>query len=263
MRKSVMKIVDSMAAMQRQSATWVRSGKSVGLVPTMGALHEGHLTLIRRARAECTHVVVSIYVNPTQFGPKEDFTRYPRPRRQDLALCRQAGVDLVFAPKNLYLPDHSTFVEETALSQGRDGASRPGHFRGVATVVLKLFNLVRPTRAYFGQKDAQQVDVIRRMVRDLDVPVQIVIGPTLRDSDGVALSSRNRYLSPGERAVAVEFARRLQLAAKRKINPAAWLRAELKRLTALRLDYVELTGNRLCAAVYIGKTRLIDNERLK
>jgi pantoate--beta-alanine ligase len=167
-----MKVIRSMAAMRRESAAWVRSGEVVGLVPTMGALHEGHLTLIRRARKECRRVVVTIYVNPTQFGPKEDLARYPRPRRQDLALCREAGVDLVFAPENLYLPDHSTWVEETECSQGRDGASRPGHFRGVATVVLKLFNLVRPTRAYFGQKDAQQVDVIRRMVRDLDVPVR-------------------------------------------------------------------------------------------
>src|SRR5271155_4519127 len=139
-----MKIVDSMAAMQRQSAIWVRSGEVVGLVPTMGALHEGHLTLIRKARQECRRVVVSIYVNPTQFGPKEDLARYPRPRRRDLALCRGAGVDIVFAPKGLYFWGHSTYVEETKKSQGREGALRPGHFRGVATVVLKLFNLTRP-----------------------------------------------------------------------------------------------------------------------
>jgi pantoate--beta-alanine ligase len=257
-----MKIVDSMAAMRRQSATWARSRDVVGLVPTMGALHEGHLTLIRRARRECRRVVVSIYVNPTQFGPREDLARYPRPRRHDLALCRAAGVDLVFAPKNLYLPDHSTYVEEMDQSQRRDGASRPGHFRGVATVVLKLFNLVRPTKAYFGQKDAQQVDVIQRMVRDLDVPVKLVVVPTVRDPDGVALSSRNRYLSPNERVIAVEFARLLQKAAKRKINPAGWLGQQLKKTSGLKLDYVELAGDRLCAAVFIGKTRLIDNERL-
>jgi len=257
-----MKIVDSMASMRRQSATWVYSGEAVGLVPTMGALHEGHLALIRRARRECRRVVVSIYVNPTQFGRGEDLARYPRPRRRDLALCRAAGVDLVFAPKNLYLPDHSTFVEETACSQGRDGAARPGHFRGVATVVLKLFNLVRPAKAYFGQKDAQQVDVIRRMVRDLDVPVKLVVVPTVRDRDGVALSSRNRYLSIGERAVAVEFARLLQQAAQKKINRVHWLGRELKKAPGLKLDYVELVGDRLCAAVFVGKTRLIDNERL-
>jgi pantoate--beta-alanine ligase len=258
-----MKIVDSMAAMQRQSAAWVRSGEAVGLVPTMGALHEGHLSLIRRARRECRRVVVSIYVNPTQFGPKEDLARYPRPRRRDLALCRKEGVDLVFAPENLYLPDHSTYVEERERSQGRDGASRPGHFRGVATVVLKLFNLARPTKAYFGQKDAQQVDVIQQMARDLNVPVKLVVVPTVRDPDGVALSSRNQYLSPGERAIAVDFARRLQIAARRKKNPAAWLRAELKKLAGLRLDYVELIEDRLCAAVFVGKTRLIDNEHLR
>ena len=258
-----MKVIGSMAVMQRQSAAWVHSGEGVGFVPTMGALHEGHLTLIRRAYAECRRVVVSIYVNPTQFGPKEDLARYPRPRRQDLALCREAGVDWVFAPANLYLPDHSTFVEETMLSLGRDGASRPGHFRGVATVVLKLFNLVRPTRAYFGQKDAQQVDVIRQMVRDLDVPVKIITVPTVRDADGLALSSRNRYLSPKERMVAMEFARLFQKAVRRKTHPVAWLRGELKQLAGARLDYVELAGDRLCAAVWIGKTRLIDNERSK
>jgi pantoate--beta-alanine ligase len=255
-----MKIVDSLAAIRRQSDRWVRSGDVVGFVPTMGALHEGHLTLIRRARKECARVVVSIYVNPTQFGPKEDLAKYPRPREQDLALCRKEGVDVVFAPENLYLPDHSTFVEESTVSQGRDGASRPGHFRGVATVVLKLFNLVRPTKAFFGQKDAQQVDVIQRMVRDLDVPVKIVVVPTVRDDDGVALSSRNQYLSQEERAVAVQFAQLLQQAAKKKTDPAVWLRGQLKKSAGLKFDYVELAGDRLCAAVFVGKTRLIDNQ---
>jgi pantoate--beta-alanine ligase len=258
-----MKIVDSIAAMQRQSAAWVRSGETVGFVPTMGALHEGHLTLIRRARKECRRVVVSIYVNPTQFGPKEDLARYPRPRAQDLALCRKEGADVVFPPENLYLPDHSTFVEESAVSQGRDGASRPGHFRGVATIVLKLFNLVRPTKAYFGQKDAQQVDVIQRMARDLDVPVKVVVVPTVRDPDGVALSSRNQYLSKDERAVAVVFARLLQDAAKKKSAHISWLSQQLKKTPGLKLDYVELSSNRLCAAIFVGKTRLIDNERLR
>jgi pantoate--beta-alanine ligase len=257
-----MKIVQSTAAMQRHSASWVKSGESVGFVPTMGAMHEGHLTHMHRARKECQRVVVSIYVNPTQFGPKEDFTRYPRPRRRDLAMCRSAGVDLVFAPENLYLPDHSTFVEETMLSQGRDGASRPGHFRGVATVVLKLFNIVRPTKAYFGQKDAQQVDVIRRMVRDLNVPVEVMVGPTLRDRDGVALSSRNVYLSPDERAVAVKFAAALQMAAKEP-RPARTLENALEKIGGLKIDYVEEADDRLCAAIYVGKTRLIDNERMK
>jgi len=256
-----MKVVQTIAAMQRLSAAWVKSGASVGFVPTLGALHEGHLTLIRRARKECRRVIVSIYVNPAQFGPKEDLSRYPRPRARDLALCRKAGADLVFAPDNLYMPDHSTWVEEVELSQGRDGASRPDHFRGVATVVLRLFNLARPTAAYFGQKDAQQVDVIQRMVRDLDVPVQIVVVPTVRDRDGVALSSRNVYLSPEEREVAVKFAIALQVAAQIK-NPEAALKKLLAKTSGLKIDYVKLVGDRLCAAIYVGKTRLIDNERV-
>jgi pantoate--beta-alanine ligase len=258
-----MKVIDSTAALRRASAAWVRSVGEVGFVPTMGALHAGHLELVRRARTECARVVISIYVNPTQFGPREDLSRYPRPRREDLVLCRKAGVDVVFAPGNLYLPDHSTWVEETAQSVGRDGASRPGHFRGVATIVLKLLNLVRPARAYFGQKDAQQLEVIRRMVRDLDVPVKIIAVPTVRDPDGVALSSRNRYLSESERASAVEFARRLQTAARRGAGGAAWLRRELKKLPGVRLDYVEIAEGRLGAAVWIGPTRLIDNERVR
>jgi pantoate--beta-alanine ligase len=257
-----MKIVQSIAAMQRQSAAWARSGETVGFVPTMGALHEGHLELIRRARRECRRVVVSIYVNPAQFGPKEDLSRYPRPRARDLALCRKEGADLVFAPGNLYAPDHSTWVEEVERSQGRDGASRPGHFRGVATVVLKLFNLVCPTKAYFGQKDAQQVDVIQRMVRDLDVPVKIVVVPTVRDRDGVALSSRNAYLSPDEREVAVNFAIAIQVAAN-TAQPAATLKRLLAKTDGLKVDYIVPGGNRLCAAIYVGKTRLIDNERVK
>jgi pantoate--beta-alanine ligase len=258
-----MKVIRSLAAMQQASAAWARAKGETGLVPTMGALHAGHLELVRRARADCTRVIVSIYVNPAQFGPKEDLARYPRPRRVDLALCRRAGVDVVFAPENLYVPHHSTWVEETTQSAGMEGESRPGHFRGVATVVLKLFNLVRPTRAYFGQKDAQQLEVIRRMVRDLDVPVRIIPVPTMRDADGVALSSRNRYLSPKERGVAAEFARKLQEAARHGAEAAPWLRRELKRVPGLRVDYAETAEGRLCAAVWVGTTRLIDNERVR
>jgi pantoate--beta-alanine ligase len=254
-----MRVVTSPAAMQRQARAW---RGQVGLVPTMGALHAGHLALIRRARRECRRVVVTIYVNPTQFGPKEDLARSPRPRRADLAACRAAGADLVFAPANLYRPDHSTFVEEGAVSRGRDGASRPGHFRGVATVVLKLFNLIQPERAYFGQKDAQQVDVIRRMTRDLDVPVRIVVVPTVRATDGVALSSRNVFLSTDERARAVKFARALQAAARQGPRAATELKRALGKIAGVKIDYVEIAGGRLCAAVYIGKTRLIDNERV-
>lgn len=258
-----MQVISSMTAMQQHSTAWVRSGERVGFVPTMGALHEGHLALIRRARKECRKVIVSIYVNPTQFGPKEDLAKYPRPREKDLALCRKAGVDVVFAPKGLYHDGHSTYVEETQKSQDREGAARPGHFRGVATVVLKLSNLVRPTHAYFGQKDAQQVDVIRQMVLDLNVPVKIVVAPTVRDPDGVALSSRNQYLSPEERKIAVEFARLLQRAAKRHADSTGWLRAQLKTVPGLKVDHVTLTGNRLCAAVFVGQTRLIDNEQAR
>ncbi len=258
-----MKVLISAPALQRLNKTWLRTGEKVGLVPTMGALHEGHLTLIRRARQECAKVIVTIYVNPTQFGPKEDLAKYPRPREKDLALCRAAGADLVFAPHNLYLPDHSTYVIEETVSQGRDGTSRPGHFRGVATIVLKLFNLTQPTHAYFGQKDAQQVDVIRRMTRDLDVPVKIITVPTVRDKDGLALSSRNIYLSPEERSTAVQFAKLLQTAARKTLRPAAWLRQQLTKIPALKIDYIEITEGRLCAAIFVGKTRLIDNERLR
>jgi len=257
-----MKIIDSMAAMQRHSVKWVRSGETVGFVPTMGALHEGHLTLIRRARKECQRVVVSIYVNPTQFGPNEDLAKYPRPREQDLALCRKEGADLVLAPKGLYLYGHSTYVEESERSQGREGALRPGHFKGVATVVLKLFNLVRPTHAYFGQKDAQQVEVIQKMVLDLNVPVKIVVVPIVRDLDGLALSSRNIYLSAKERKIGVEFARLLQHAAREELQAKEWLTEHLKKIPGLKFDYAEHAGDgRLVAAVKIGKTRLLDNER--
>ena len=248
--------------MQKQATMWKRQGETVGLIPTMGALHAGHQALIRRARGACACVVVTIYVNPTQFGPNEDLGRYPRPRREDLALCRKAGVDVVFAPANLYPDDHSTYVDETECSAGRDGASRPGHFRGVATVVLKLFNLTQPTLAYFGQKDAQQLEVVRRMVRDLDVPVKIVAVPTVRDADGIALSSRNRYLSVSERAVAIQFANALQEAAKMGAKSTEWLKRELEKIPGLRLDYVEMAEDRLCAAVWVGTTRLIDNERI-
>jgi pantoate--beta-alanine ligase len=259
---SAMRVISSPAALQRMALAWRRGGEKVGLVPTMGALHEGHLALIARARRECRRVIVSIYVNPTQFGPREDLARYPRPRRQDLAACRQAGADLVFAPGNLYAADHSTFVEESEVSRGRDGASRPGHFRGVATVVLKLFNLALPDRAYFGQKDAQQVDVIRRLVRDLDVPVKIIVVATVRAEDGVALSSRNRYLSPRERVVARQFAAELSRVAGFGRRAVGHLTSALRKIGGLKIDYVELAGDRLCAAVWIGKTRLIDNVRI-
>ena len=191
--------------MRRPSAAARRAGKTVGLVPTMGALHAGHVSLIDAARAADGFVVVSIFVNPTQFGPKEDLSRYPRPLERDLEMCGAAGVDLVFTPDaaTMYPPGFRTFVEVNELSDVLEGASRPGHFRGVATVVLKLFNLVQPDRAYFGQKDAQQVRIIRQMVRDLNVPVEVVVRPTVREPDGLALSSRNQYLDAEQRRKAV------------------------------------------------------------
>jgi pantoate--beta-alanine ligase len=224
----------------------------------MGALHEGHLHLIKKARQRSEIVVVSIYVNPSQFGPKEDFTKYPRTFARDAALCRQAGVDVIFNPANLYLPDHSTWVVEEKIATGRCSRTRPGHFRGVATVVLKLFNLVQPTQAYFGWKDAQQVGVIQRLVRDLQVPIRIIPIETVRDRDGLALSSRNRYLSPLERERALALPLLLHLAVRQK-KPVAWLQESLGKCPGIRLDYVEWAEGRLCAAIWVGKTRLIDN----
>jgi pantoate--beta-alanine ligase len=188
---------------------------SVGLVPTMGFLHEGHLSLVRRARAENDHVVVSVFVNPTQFGPNEDFKRYPRDEAADLAMLGSLDVDVAFLPdvEQIYPSGEGTFVEVGRLGEVLEGAVRPGHFRGVATVVSILFNLVRPDRAYFGQKDGQQSVVIRRMVRDLGMPIEVVVVPTVREPDGLAMSSRNRYLTPDERAEAPLLHRALQAAA--------------------------------------------------
>lgn len=242
----------------------------VGLVPTMGAFHEGHLALMRRARAECPTVVVSLFVNPAQFGPSEDLERYPRDEARDLGLAEAEGVDLVFAPSvdEMYPPGFDTWVEPGELGLVLEGAFRPGHFRGVATVCVRLFGLVRPQRAYFGRKDAQQVAVIKQVVRDLALPLEIVAVPTVRDTDGLALSSRNTYLSAEERQVALALPRALEagLAAHRRgEDPAATARAVLNAERRLSVDYVEvadLDGPTLSAAVRVGSTRLIDNVRL-
>jgi pantoate--beta-alanine ligase len=227
---------------------------SIGLVPTMGAFHEGHLSLLRAARTENDVVVVSLYVNPAQFGSDEDFESYPRGEARDVQLADEAGVDVLFAPETLYAADHTTWVDVEGLGDKLEGEFRPGHFRGVATVCLKLFNIVRPARAYFGQKDAQQAAVVKRLVEDLNLEVQIRVLPTVRDPDGLALSSRNAYLSPGERERALALPRALATE-----DPA---RAR-ELLRDLDVDYVEiadLDGQRvLAAAVRIGKTRLIDN----
>lgn len=228
---------------------------SIGLVPTMGAFHEGHLSLLRAARDENDTVVVSLFVNPAQFGRGEDLARYPRDEGRDLELAEEARVDVLFAPKadEIYPHGFQTWVEVEELGSGLEGEVRPGHFRGVATVCLKLFNLVRPQRGYFGQKDAQQAAVIRRMVRDLAVPVEIRVLPTVRDEDGLALSSRNTYLSPDERERALALPRAL---ATRDAVRAREL------LSGLEVDYVEVADFEpkvLAAAVRVGGTRLIDN----
>ena len=238
----------------REALEPLRSG-SVGLVPTMGAFHGGHLALFRAAREECGAVVVSLFVNPAQFDEQGDLAAYPRDEETDAATAAGAGIDVLFAPSadELYPPGFQTWVEVTELSRGLEGEHRPGHFRGVATICLKLFNLVRPDRAYFGQKDAQQAAVLRRMVRDLDLDLTVRVMPTVRDSDGLALSSRNARLTPQERQAALALPR--ALATKDR-------RAALAALDGLEVDYVEVADFDppvLVAAVRVGSTRLIDN----
>jgi pantoate--beta-alanine ligase len=242
----------------------------IGLVPTMGAFHEGHLSLIRAARAECETVVVSLFVNPTQFGPHEDLARYPRDEARDRVLADEAGVDLLFAPppEEVYPPGFDTWVDPGELGTVLEGAARPGHFRGVATVCVRLFGIVGPDLGYFGRKDAQQVAVIKQVVRDLGLPLEIRALPTVRDADGLALSSRNAYLSADERAAALVLPRALQagLAAHRSgADAVAAACAVLDAEPRLSVDYAsvaDLDGPTLAAAVRIGTTRLIDNVRL-
>ena len=283
-----MRIVRSARKMQSLALRWQRSGLSVGLVPTMGYLHAGHLSLVQRARRQVGRrgkVVVSIYVNPTQFGPAEDFSRYPRDFQRDARLCRTAGVDLIFAPADteMYAADASVYVIEESLSKRMEGASRPTHFRGVTTVVAKLFNLVQPQLAVFGAKDYQQAAIIRRMVRDLNFPLKIAVAPTYREEDGLAMSSRNKYLEGDLRTQAVVLWRAIEKAdaavGRHRSLPARRLKAELKEFIecqrAARVDYVEFfdpetlvpakhvrRGMHLALAVFIGRTRLIDNARL-
>lgn len=271
-----MKVAKSIAVFR----TWrkTKPGRVV-LVPTMGALHAGHAALIRSARKLAGRrgvVVVSIFVNPTQFGQKEDFSSYPRPFRNDLSICRSAGADAIFAPpvEELYAGDASVAVEESHLSQTLCGRSRPGHFRGVCTVVAKLFLIVQPTQAVFGEKDWQQLAILRRMVRDLNFPVEMLGHPTIRERDGLATSSRNAYLTAGERAVAPRIHEALRRAATKKSPPAieASARKLLSAIPGARLDYAEAveatslqplknrtSPGRLAAAVFLGKARLIDN----
>jgi len=242
---------------------------SIGLVPTMGALHAGHLSLFEAARAENDTVVASLFVNPAQFGDKADLAAYPRDEERDAGLAAEAGVDLLFAPplEEMYPAGFQTWVEVEEASAGLEGDARPGHFRAVATVCLKLFNIVRPGRAYFGQKDAQQAVVIRRLVRDLNVQLEIRVLPTVRDADGLALSSRNILLSPDERAQAVSLPRALAAGADAHRLGGDAVAAATAELNGLTPDYVELLDLDgalvLAGAVRVGSIRLIDNVLLK
>lgn len=254
-----MKVARTIAEV-REKLGPLRTG-SVGLAPTMGSLHDGHLALLRAARAENDTAVMSLFVNPAQFGDEADLARYPRDEGRDLDLAREAGIDLVFAPATdeMYPPGFQTWVEVTELGAILEGRFRRGHFRGVATVVVKLFNVVHPTRAYFGQKDAQQVEVIRRMIRDLALEVELRVVPTVRDEDGLALSSRNVLLSRGERVAARTFAHALAMR-DRDVALARLAEAELE------IDYVEVADfdpPALVGAVRVGSTRLIDNVPLE
>jgi pantoate--beta-alanine ligase len=241
----------------------------IGLVPTMGAFHEGHLTLFRTCAGECDVAVASLFVNPTQFGANEDLARYPRDLDRDMELAEQAGIDLLFAPgpEEMYPPGFQTTVEVAELAKVLEGASRPGHFRGVATVCLKLFNIVQPTVAYFGRKDAQQVAVIRTMLRDLNLPLELRVIPIVRDADGLALSSRNAFLEPDERRRALALPQALQagLEACRSGGSDAALAAARRILDSaegIEVDYLavaDLDGPTLAGAIRVGSTRLIDN----
>ena len=275
-----MDVVDEIDALRLRLAD---AAGPVGLVPTMGALHEGHLSLVAAARRDCATVVVSIFVNPLQFGQGEDFERYPRSVDADLAALGRADVDVVFTPRPVTFtpPDRVTTVSVASLSQRLEGASRPGHFDGVTTIVAKLFNSVRPDRAYFGEKDFQQLAVIRRMVADLDMAVDVVGCPIVRDRDGLALSSRNAYLSPEDRRAALSLSAALRAAAQEWTGDAAKATATLRRTisdaSGVRLDYAEvidpetleplegvvLGPAQAVVAAYVGDTRLIDNIRLE
>ena len=248
--------------MQKASRAWKRQGQRVVLVPTMGALHEGHLALIRKARRWGDRVVVSSYINPTQFNSRADLENYPRRVVRDAVMVRKAGADVLFRPANLYAKDASTWVEETDCSRGRCGSGRPGHFRGVATVVAKLFNLVQPDVAVFGEKDHQQCTVVERMTRDLYLPVRIVRHPTLRERDGLPLSSRNLRLNRSSRKLAGVWATALRQAASAGPRRAlVTYRKLLKPLRAIRPEYAEMVQGELHAAVRVGGVRLIDHRR--
>jgi len=281
-----MQTITSVSEMQSLSERLRTQGQRIGLVPTMGALHEGHLSLVKIASEISDVVVVSVFVNPTQFGPSEDFSKYPRPLEADLAACEAAGVDYVFnpSPEDMYPKGYSTYVVEEHIAKPLEGASRPSHFRGVTTVVAKLFNIVRPHCSIFGQKDAQQVAVIHKMAADLNFNVEIVVAPTLREADGLALSSRNRYLTNTQRVEALVISRALRKAAEmvasgerrvdRLIAEATHLIGQHRRVRIIYVSIVdrvtmeavkgEITQGRaiMAIAAWVDEVRLIDNEIL-
>jgi pantoate--beta-alanine ligase len=277
-----MKTFNDPSKLQKWSDKIRIEGKKIALVPTMGALHEGHISLIERAKkAGADEIVVSIFVNPTQFGPNEDYAAYPRTEKADAAKCKKAGATAIFfpTPSNMYLENHSVFVDESLLSQGYCGAMRPGHFKGVCTVVAKLFNIVHPHMAVFGQKDFQQASIIRRMVRDLNFGIEIIVAPIVREASGLAKSSRNSYLSEDEKARAVVLSQSLKLAkeAVAQKGEVTWSQLKKKMMgliekAGLKVDYIEganadtllpvkklKKGDAILLAAYCGKTRLIDN----
>ena len=279
-----MQVLSTVHEMRAACRAVRKSGQSLALVPTMGALHTGHIALVRAARAQCDVVAASIFVNPTQFGPNEDFSKYPRTFEKDCALLEAEGVALLFAPQSeeMYPKGASTFVEVEGVGDRLDGRSRPGHFRGVATVVAKLFHIVGPHKAFFGQKDAAQVAVLRSMVRDLNFPLDLVVCPTVRELDGLALSSRNRYLSAEERGRALVLSRALNVIAAAygagQKDVARLLESGHSVLATepdVRIDYLEIVnadtllplteavpGALVAVAAYLGATRLIDNTLL-
>jgi pantoate--beta-alanine ligase len=276
-----MKICTTVKEMHAAAGDAHRQGKCIGFVPTMGALHEGHLSLVRAAEAQCDVVVVSIFVNPAQFGPNEDLSRYPRPFERDRQLLENEGVDLMFAPtvKEMYPAGAITYVTVEGLSERLCGKSRPGHFRGVSTVVAKLFHIVDPDRAFFGQKDAAQAAIIRRMVRDLRMPVEIVVCPIVRETDGLAMSSRNTYLGPSQRQQALVLSRalgRVREVFDKGERSSVRLSEVGKQVFAeepsVKLDYLEIVDPEtleplesigkpalVAVAAFVGTTRLIDN----
>lgn len=276
-----MKLIKTIEETRKEISHYRQKGSSIALVPTMGALHEGHESLMERSLSENDITVVSIFVNPTQFGPNEDFDSYPRNLDQDLAICKKMGVDIVFAPdvEEMYPKDYDTFIEVGSVATVLEGASRPGHFRGVATVVSKLFNIITPERAYFGQKDAQQVSVIRKMVYDLNIPVSVVPCPIIREQDGLAKSSRNQYLSETERKQSIILSQTLQLGEELLRSGETDSRLILDKMKqileteqAARLEYIKIRDAKqlkevaqidqpifILIAAYIGSTRLIDN----